>query len=149
MSTWTHVAAVFRVEAPITDRPVATRPDWDAITGKVIYEPPPYLSHNTYESRKARESWAEYAASPEDFVPAGSEGSLQRLVWVEPDPSLAARYVVTVYGDLRDYDDPDAIERWFDAVCSRCDIRQAICHVMVDLRCELILKHTWEDRHGS
>ena len=131
MSVWTHVAAVFRIDGVRDwEKPVVINGrmgiDWDEITGRTIYDCD-WLTEDSYERRRANDDWAEYSRDPDRFVPVGSEGSLQRLVWVNPQSHVMARYVVTVFGDLRDYDDHEAVHGWFDKVCDRCIIRQASC----------------------
>ena len=133
MSVWTHVAAVFRVDG-LSDMDMYgpringyASPKWDEVTGKAIYECD-WLTDDDYQRQKLDRSWAEYDERPELFMPVGSEGSLQRVVWVNPDRSCAARYTVTVFGDLRDYEDHEAIHEWFIGVCRKCNIRQAVCH---------------------
>lgn len=136
MSVWTHVAAVFRIDGikleSAVNGSINGRPsiDWDKITGKAIYDGD-WLSDDDYERQKIRDSWDEYDRHPSRFMPTGSEGSLQRLLWVNPDMYCAAHYTVTVFGDLRDYDDHEAIHKWFDEVCAKCCIRQAVCHCNV------------------
>ena len=132
MSVWMHVAAVFRIDGVKKDyrggmhngRSVI---DWDEITGKAIYDGD-WCSKDDYEQQRLKESWEAYRKHPNRFMPAGSEGSLQRLLWINPDAYCAARYTVTVFGDLRDYEDFDAIEKWFDGICEKCHIRQAVCN---------------------
>ena len=145
MSVWTHVAAVFRIDGLRVgmDGPRINgyvTPEWDEVTKKAIYECD-WLTEDSYELRRMRDDWDEYREHPERFMPTGSEGSLQRLVWVNPDRHCAARWVVTVFGDLRDYDDPEAIHKWFDEVCGRCHIRLAVCHCDVSGH-----TYTWEHR---
>jgi len=132
VSAWMHVSAVFRIDGVKKDyrrctlngRPVI---DWDEITGKAIYDGD-WCSDDDYEQQRIKESWEAYSKHPNRFMPAGSEGSLQRLLWINPDAYCAARYTVTVFGDLRDYEDFGAIKEWFDGVCEKCHIRQAVCH---------------------
>ena len=145
MSVWTHVAAVFRIDGLRVgmDGPRINdyvTPKWDEVTKKAIYECD-WLTDDSYERRRMRDDWDEYREHPERFMPTGSEGSLQRLVWVNPERHSAARWVVTVFGDLRDYDDHEAIHKWFDEVCGRCHIRQAVCHCDVSGH-----TYTWEHR---
>lgn len=143
MSVWTHVAAIFRVDGLKVGRDGPkingyVKPDWDKVTGKAIYECD-WLTDDDYELQRLHRSWEEYEKDPELFMPAGSEGSLQRAVWVNPDRSCAARYVVTVFGDLRDYEDHEAIKEWFEKVCERCYVRQAVCNC--DVSGDM---HTWD-----
>ena len=134
MSVWTHVAAVFRVDGLDGIPALGIRkPDWDAVTGKAIHDGD-WLTQDSYERRRMKDDWEEWRRHPGRFMPTGSEGSLQRLVWVCPDPSCAARYTVTVFGDLRDYDDVSAVRSWFEAVCGRCCLRQAVCQCEVEGR---------------
>lgn len=136
MSVWTHVAAVFRIDSIKHDKAKdgvlngQQYIKWDKITGKAIYDGD-WCSDDDYEQKRLKDSWDEYKRHPRRFMPAGSEGSLQRLVWVNPEPYCMARYTVTVFGDLRDYDDYEAIHKWFDEVCAKCYIRQAVCHCNV------------------
>ena len=131
MSVWMHVAAVFRIDGVrkeycggiVNDRPSI---DWDKVTGKVIYDGE-WTTDDDYELRRMEDDWAAYEKHPKRFVPTGSEGSLQRLLWINPKCYNAARYTVTVFGDLRDYEDFDKIKEWFESVCERCYIRQAVC----------------------
>lgn len=130
MSIWTHVAAVFRIdgfkEGVPGIRVNGFRPDWDKITGKAIYDGD-WCTQDDYERKKMEKDWDAYRKHPKRFMPTGSEGSLQRLVWVNPNHFDMARYTVTVFGDLRDYEDHEAIKEWFDSVCSKCHMRQAVC----------------------
>lgn len=139
MSTWTHVAATFRIDAirPLGDR----EPSWDEVFGMETYEPTDYDIFGD-DWRRYRESVADAEEHPDCYMPFGSEGSLHRSVWVNPDDRHMAAYVVTVFGDLRDYDDVGEIREWFTKVCGRCAIRQAVCDVRVD--CWSTLAHeTW------
>jgi hypothetical protein len=131
MSVWTHVAAVFRIDGvkegylggKFNGRHVI---DWDKITGRAIYDGD-WCSDDDYEQQCMRRDWDAYREHPDRFMPTGSEGSLQRLLWVNPKKYCAARYTVTVFGDLRDYEDHEAIKEWFYGVCDKCHIRQATC----------------------
>lgn len=129
MSIWTHVAATFRVDGlrPLGDK----EPDWDEVIGKETYEPLEYAM-DSEEWRKYRDSIMDADEHPDSYMPRGSEGSLRKTIWRNPKENHAAAYVVTVFGDLRDYDDERAIKKWFTNVCQRCWIRQAVCDVVVD-----------------
>lgn len=142
MSTWTHVAAVFRIdgmrEINVPRINGRIKPRWDEITGRAIYDCDA-MTDDSYELRRELDDWKDYDKNPEQFMPTGSEGSLQRLVWENPDRSSLASYTVTVFGDLRDYSDQKAIHDWFDGVCEKCWIRQAVCNCTVDGT-----SYTWE-----
>lgn len=137
MSVWAHVAATFRYDGVDDEFMSDGAPDWDKVFGCCTLEPIDYTDEEV-------DAWIESVGDaydhPDDYVPFGSEGSLQRTVWVNPCRSHAARYTVTVFGDLRDYDDVDAIHRWFDRSCERGMLRQAVCHVNVEGR----ESATWE-----
>lgn len=116
-------------------------PDWDEVFGRETYEPLDYDMFGE-EWRKYRESVMDAEEHPDGYMPFGSEGSLHKSVWTNPDESHMAAYVITVFGDLRDYDDVDAIKKWFIDSCRKCSIRQAVCDVKVD--CWDTLRHeTW------
>ena len=116
MSLWTHVAAVFRVDC---FRGLVPDPDFDKLFGKECL------------GEDGIEIWDDATKNPENYLPRGSEGSLERSIWVCPDPSYAAAYTVSIFGDLRDYGDVNAIVNWFNNCCRKannargCNIRQA------------------------
>lgn len=136
MSAWTHVSAVFRIDGIISgDMLYGTSingvrdPKWDEVVGRTIYEPADYVHMDDYDAQRLDEDWRDYRKRPSRFVPTGSEGSLRRLVWRNPNTHHMAAWTVTVFGDLRDYTDFDAVEQWFRDVCRRCRIRQAVCQM--------------------
>lgn len=115
MSNWTHVAGIIRID-DILEHDI----DWDKIIGKEVHFGDGF------------EKWTEAEKNPNQFLPFGSEDSLYKKVWTNPNESQAARYTVSIFGDLRDHDDPDAIIKWFNNKCkwlqnnnSRLSVRQA------------------------
>lgn len=138
MSIWTHVSAVFRYDDMSYKSKL--REDFDYEVGRVI--PEVVNADNNYEMRANERAWEAYEEDHDAFVPVGSEGSLHKLVWVNDDRNSAARYTVTVFGDLRDYCSHNAVKSWFDKACSRGYLRQAVCLCEV----EGIGSWTWE--HG-
>ncbi len=114
MSVWTHVAGIIRVDDN-------NKLDWDKIIGKELNWGDPY------------EKWADCDKNPEEFMPCGSEGSLNKVIWENPDKSCLASYTVSVFGDLRDYGDLIEIEDWFCKVCSKLWVRNAV----ITAECEL------------
>ena len=116
MSNWTHVAAIFRVDnlgSLCEQEPL----DFDKIFGKEC------LYHSS------QDLWDEAEKHPEEFLPMGSEGSLHKSVWKNPDLSCMASYTISVFGDLRDHDSPDEIIEWFNKTCEKLWIRQAVVTV--------------------
>jgi hypothetical protein len=114
MSYWTHVAGIVRVgDIRIFDDQIG--PDWDAIFGKeCLFDAP-------------REVWDDAMEHPDKYLPMGSEGTLRKTVWVNPDLSHADAYTVSIFGDLRDYDSPETIIEWFKKIVNSVaiDVRQA------------------------
>lgn len=112
MSVWTHVAGMIRVDSfRFKD---TQKPDWNRLIGR------PSLWGSIGETERYLEK------HPEQRMPSGSEGSLNFTVWENPDDSQISAYVVSVFGDLRDYDDTAAIIEWFKKVCSRLWVRNAV-----------------------
>ena len=112
MSIWTHVAGIIRINDFILSEDQTL--DFDEIVGKeCLYDSPD-------------EVWADKDANPDKYMPCGSEGTLTKSVWVNPDKSHIAAYTVSVFGDLRDYDDLTVIRDWFKSVCDKVWIRSAI-----------------------
>lgn len=124
MSNWTHVAAVFRIDdLAFTDN----RPDLDKVFGKECIWGDDFSAF-CREHDKQREH-------PEDYLPMGSEGSLHKSVWENPDDSAAAHWTVTVWGDLRDHENAEEIETWFRGCCNQLKfwLRQAVLTVTNDV----------------
>ena len=111
MSNWTHVAGIIRVDGFRVGSD--TKPDWDKLLGKEL------------RYRDGLKKWEEAEDHPERFMPLGSEGSLIKTIWANPDKSCVAAYTVSIFGDLRDHDDPDIIIEWFKDQCSKMFVRQA------------------------
>lgn len=106
MSNWTHVAGIIRINA-LPNQEL----DFDKIIGEEWhYNDAFYVSSN-------------------DFLPDGSEGSLIKNIWEDNDKFSIARYTVSIFGDLRDHHDPQAIIDWFKGKCENLPIRQAIITV--------------------
>lgn len=99
MSNWTHVAAIARIDfIPFIDKNV---PNFEKVFGKtLLWESP-------------TEVWDEADEHPERFMPLGSEGSLTMTVWENPDKCCVDHFTVSIFGDLRDHDDPQGIVDWF------------------------------------
>ena len=112
MSNWTHVAGIVRIDGWVEDD---HEMDFDKIFGKeCLYESPD-------------EVWRDLDEHPNDYLPFGDEGTLQKTVWINPHPECADRYVVSIFGDLRRHDDPNEIVIWFKQICDNLgyDVRNA------------------------
>ena len=115
MSVWTHVAGVIRVDDIRFDNYL---PNFDKIVGKECL----------FES--SENIWRDMENNPNDYMPYGSEGTLQKSVWINPNKSDMAAYTISIFGDLRDYEEPQPIIDWFIKVCDRFKcIRQAVITV--------------------
>ncbi len=116
MSIWTHVSAVFRVDSIHPN--LGERNKIKQTIGKAC---------TAYSPDK---EWEKLREHPEEYLPQGSEGTLQMVVWENPNRHCTAAYVVTVFGDLRDVDlcqkaERDKITSWFTRCCKELNIRQA------------------------
>jgi hypothetical protein len=108
MSKWTHVAATIRI---------------DGIRSLLGREPD---LGSTCEFDSPRSDWDACD------VPRGSEGSLQHSLYVNPQAYHLAAYVVTIWGDLRDYEDVGEILAYLERVTKDQLVRQGIAHVEVE-----------------
>ncbi len=111
MSNWTHVAGVIRVDYMKWDD--VPELDFDELLGKECL----WGDYEDFENADKH---------PELYLPMGSEGSLQKSVWINPKDSHIARYTVSIFGDLRDHNSPDEIIEWFKNKCKLIGyVRQA------------------------
>ena len=110
MSYWTHVTATFRIDCL----------DRDEMPNMI---------------KKVMGQTLEFGEAPDPntyYLPYGSEGSLHYEIIENPNETSIAAYTVTVFGDLRDYTDADAIIEWFESVCSNFMMRQAVITLYVN-----------------
>ena len=109
MSMWTHVAAIVRIDGYYND------PDktFDELFGK--------------ECLWDDDDFEDVDVNPDKYLPTGSEGSLYKTVWINPNPNHFNAYTVSIFGDLRDFSDPKDVVNWFkNVVEAKCTlIRQA------------------------
>lgn len=134
MSNWTSVAGIVRIDAIRSEEETveeATRM-FENYFGKEL----------RYHSED--ELWYEADEHPENFLPFGSEGSLTMSVWVNPDLDSITSYTVSIFGDLRDHDDPDAIIEWFKGKCKSeyIYVRNACITVENDLHGSRVWNYT-------
>ena len=120
MSNWTHVAGIIRVDRIRVDDDVEEL-DFDKILGKECLN---------YSSR---EVWDDARKHPDKYLPMGSEGSLQKTVWENPDRGRVDSYTISIFGDLRDHDNTSEIIDWFIEKCNLLWVRSAVITVDNDL----------------
>lgn len=129
MSVWTHVAGVIRVDDIRLDDYL---PNFDKMVGKECL----------FES--SENIWLDMENNPNDYMPCGSEGTLQKSVWINPKKSDMAAYTISVFGDLRDYEEPQPIIDWFIKVCDKLGyIRQAV--ITVDTEGQETLNYVYKN----
>ena len=124
MSNWTHVAGVIRVDSL---RQLNEDVDFDKLIGKEFMPYRDILNNDSIDdiTAKLNEAYADLEADPSAYLPMGSEGSLHKSVWTNPEKSACAAYVVTIWGDLRDHYNANEIVKWFKGICNKFWIRQA------------------------
>ena len=99
MSSWTHVMGIVRIsDVRVNDDRI---PNFDKIFG---IEVPCYEVSKYYDDMKAH---------PEKYLPFGSEGSLQKSIWINHNRKTSDAYTVSIFGVLRDYSTPQEIIKWF------------------------------------
>lgn len=106
MSIWTHVNAIFRLDSiqRISNEQIVK------IFGKSIsYDE---LTTDLYNKKNKLKT-----------LPMGSEGSLRMSVWKNPDKNSIASATISIFGDLRDFDNNDELKKWFNTVCK--DIKKS------------------------
>ncbi len=110
MSNWTHVAGIIRVDS-------MEKLNFDKIIGKECL----YASSS--------EVWEDARANPDKYLPMGSEGSLRKSIWKNPNENCVALYTVSIFGDLRDHDSISDIIEWFKEKCELLWVRNAVITV--------------------
>jgi hypothetical protein len=116
MSNWTHVAGIIRVDRIRVDDD-AEELDFDEILGKECL------------SDSSRKVWDDALKNPDKYMPMGSEGSLQKSVWVNPNKGRVDSYTISIFGDLRDHDNISEIIDWFIKKCNLLWVRSAVITV--------------------
>ena len=137
MSIWTHVAGVIRIDDFRLKG--ENTPDFDELIGVEC------------QWNDSFSVWDEQEVHPEKFLPMGSEGSLQKTIWINPHTSSLAAYTVTIFGDLRDYEDPDKIIEWFKNKCKTIENKYIIRQATITAETEFIKTVNWtyeEDEDG-
>ena len=113
MSRWTHVAGIIRIDSIMRHMKPVTEPD----LGRII-------------------SWEDMCDADEEdsIVPIGSEGSLHWSFEKTGSESSVSWGNLHISGDLRDYEDDEAIIEWIKSSTQSNDwfIRQAIITIEVE-----------------
>lgn len=115
MSTWTHVAGLIRYD------------DVRCINTGLLSKYKEALGQ-TFIFEDDEDKWDSCN------VPAGSEGSIQWVLRENPDLGSADSYTVSIFGNLRNFNNLDEIETWFKRCVENNDflVRQAILHAYVE-----------------
>lgn len=130
MSVWTHVNAQIRLDS-IEIITGSIQEDLEDIIGPMYL---PYADEIALE-------WPITDNENKVKLPTGSEGSLHIKVNKNPEESSTASHVISIYGDLRDFDNYKEIEKWFKNLCEDLEdkekcravgIRQAVCQIEVE-----------------
>lgn len=98
ISCWTQVAAVIRVDDFRLDEKDVL--DFDEIFGKECLW------------GSDMKVWEDAKKHPDRYLPMGSEGTLQKSVWVNPNMSHMDAYTVSIFGSLRDCSSSEWIIEW-------------------------------------
>lgn len=130
MSSWVHVNAVMRINAM---RFGTEDLNFDEVIGKECL----------FKSDES--TWYDAEANPNLYLPMGSEGSLHKSVWIDPDRSNGCPYTVSIFGDLRDcyQEDAEKIIDWFKQKCKDLWIRDAVITTKVNDDKPLIYVYEW------
>ena len=133
MSNWLHVAGVIRIDAIRFKNDDES--DFDKLIGKECLW------------KSSEKVWIDANKNPDSYLPMGSEGSLQKSVWINPNLSHINAYIVTIFGDLRDRGNIDEIIEWFKRICKKIEtdemyigVRQAV--ITVDNECGVVKTYT-------
>ena len=110
MSQWTHIAGTIRI---------------DCVDHEEVKEQIHNVLGQTWQ-------YGDNVDPDTEYVPYGSEGSIQYTITENPDEYSITAFVVTFYGDLRDYDNDAKIIAWFEKVCDAFYIRQATITIDVE-----------------
>lgn len=123
MSAWVHVAAIARIDyIPVLCKEKEL--DFDSIFGKEL------------DGYSEEDEWLYAREHENEYLPMGSEGTLQKSVRVSENPHEVARYVVTIFGDLRDVTSGDHIIEWFKQKLRDLCVRQAAITVYEECGCK-------------
>jgi len=78
-------------------------------------------------------------------LPCGSEGPLEYTIRVNPEHHHLAAYVVTIFGDLRNYGSAQPVIDWLQEVTRGQMVRQGLAEISVEGHEPVRLRHVMED----
>lgn len=130
MSQWTHVAGVIRID------------DFGSISHEELQK----IIGKTVKFTSSLSVWNEYDTAPELFTPTGSEGGIEYIIYDNPEKSDMNRYNIMIIGDLRDYDDANAIKAWFENILygNGLMIRDAVISIDVEYKNKIVMTYKEE-----
>ena len=67
-------------------------------------------------------------------IPCGSEGSLNAELWTNPSENSLSAFTVSIFGDLRDYDDVDEIVKYLNQITEGGLVRSGVCEIDVEFK---------------
>lgn len=121
MSDWIHVSGVFNIDGvknlTVEEIEMSFEQLMDARLGKEVSFDDIWLHE------------AEFESHAEEYLPLGSEGSLQKGICFNRVEDSVNIGVITVFGNLRDCCNVDEYIEWFKKKCEQFYIRQAIVTV--------------------
>ena len=125
MSQWTHVSGLIRIDAI------------PSIDGTTINEVEKHFGKTcTYDD--GSDAWDACT------VPCGSEGSLRYKVERTGNSNELAWGTVSIWGDLRDYDNFTAIYEWIKEACKTYMIRSCMVKIDVEYQGSYIVTDTFD-----
>jgi len=80
-------------------------------------------------SNKTRTSLATIDLALKKNIPTGSEGNIEYRISKIIDEDAQDVFQVSIFGDLRDYENYQEVKEWFYSICDKFNIRQAILQV--------------------
>lgn len=113
--------------------------EWTHLTGCIRIDTMPNIDDNIFISilkQKFGNTWSlKVVDSRYELctIPKGSEGSVQYNILKTGSGSSLSWGLITIWGDLRDYDDPEEIFKWIKESCNSLDFWIRSCCVEVNV----------------
>lgn len=121
---------------------------WTHVNGSIRYDAG-YRNPKKEELKKLIGIMANYGDA-DSFekcnMPCGSEGSIEYNIYENENLNDLAAFVVSIWGDLRDYNNSKEIEEWFHKITKDQFIRSAILEIDVEYENTIILQY--DERNG-